>query len=35
MDTKGGAYNVIKYRFLFELANYLGSKYIGVFLDSP
>ena len=35
LETKGGAYNVVKYRLVFELGNYLGSKYIGVQVDSP
>lgn len=33
-DTTNAAYNSIKYRLVFELSNYLGSKYIGVLVDS-
>ncbi len=35
IDAKGGAYNVVRYRIIYELGNYLGNKYIGLTVDSP
>lgn len=34
-DSEGGAYNTIRYRLLYELTNYFGSKYIGVVVETP
>jgi len=35
VDSKGGAYNIVRYSIVYELGNYLGSKYIGLLVDSP